>query len=117
MPDEDEQKRKRAIFEAMSPRRQQKILKKGYDAWDPFLPPKEPSRFFGTSKQAQGQEADEAVRAFESFVQGLSGQSHGTDYLSGAKEMCVGLYRGEARYRGMYEFCRWMAARGQQQKK
>jgi hypothetical protein len=34
---EEEEKRKRAIFESMSPRRQKHILKKGYEKWNPFL--------------------------------------------------------------------------------
>ena len=41
----DKEKKKREIFEGMSARRQQRILKKGYDKWDPFLEPKEPPFF------------------------------------------------------------------------
>ena len=40
-PDETE-KRKQAVFDSMSPRRQKHILKKGYDKWDPFEEPKDP---------------------------------------------------------------------------
>ena len=39
---EEEEKRKRAILESMSPRRRKHILKKGYDRWDPFEMPKDP---------------------------------------------------------------------------
>ncbi len=39
---EEAEKRKRAVFESMSPRRQKHILKKGYDQWDPFEEPKDP---------------------------------------------------------------------------
>ncbi|MBU4258896.1 MAG: hypothetical protein L6263_08095, partial [Desulfobacteraceae bacterium] len=39
---EEEEKRKRAIFDNMSPRNQKYILKKGYDKWDPFQEPKDP---------------------------------------------------------------------------
>lgn len=39
-PEQDE--RKTAIFERMSPRRQAHIMKKGYDRWDPFQEPKDP---------------------------------------------------------------------------
>jgi hypothetical protein len=39
---EEAEKRKRAVFESMSPRRQKHILKKGYDKWDPFEEPKDP---------------------------------------------------------------------------
>ncbi|MBU4388022.1 MAG: hypothetical protein KKB23_00600, partial [Proteobacteria bacterium] len=39
---EEEEKRKRAIFDNMSPRNQKYILRKGYDKWDPFQEPKDP---------------------------------------------------------------------------
>jgi len=39
---EEAEKRKRAVFDNMSPRRQKHILKKGYDKWDPFEEPKDP---------------------------------------------------------------------------
>ena len=39
----EDEERKKFIFDSMSPRRQKHILKKeGYDAWDPFIEPKEP---------------------------------------------------------------------------
>ena len=38
----EEEKKKRDLFEAMSPRSQKRILKKGYEEWDPFMLPKEP---------------------------------------------------------------------------
>ena len=38
----DEELRKKAIFESMSPRRQKHIEKKGYEKWDPFEMPKDP---------------------------------------------------------------------------
>ena len=34
--------RKKWVFDSMSPRRQNHILKKGYDKWDPFEEPKDP---------------------------------------------------------------------------
>ena len=39
---EEAEKRKRAVFDSMSPRRQKHILKKGYEQWDPFEEPKDP---------------------------------------------------------------------------
>jgi len=41
----EREQRKREIFTAMSPRRQRRILEKGYERWDPFLEPKEPPGF------------------------------------------------------------------------
>jgi hypothetical protein len=39
---EEAEKRKKAIFDSMSPRRQKHILRKGYAKWDPFQEPKDP---------------------------------------------------------------------------
>jgi len=38
----EEEKKKRAIFDGMSPKTQKRILKRGYEEWDPFMMPKEP---------------------------------------------------------------------------
>ncbi len=38
----EEEQRKKAIFDGMSPRLQSRILKKGYDIWDPFMEPNDP---------------------------------------------------------------------------
>ena len=35
-------RRKKAVFDSMSERRQKHILKRGYDRWDPFEEPKDP---------------------------------------------------------------------------
>ena len=40
--DDDIEKRKRAIFDNMSARGQRRILKMGFDKWDPFQDPKDP---------------------------------------------------------------------------
>jgi hypothetical protein len=116
MHDNEEQIRKRAIFEAMSPRRQQKILKKGYETWNPFLPPKEPSRFYRTLTPEQEKEAREIDTRFNAFLKAHPGHGYSKEYVSGAKEICLGLHRGEQRYKGMFAFCCWMAARMGSQK-
>ncbi len=39
----EDEVRKKAIFDGMSPRRQKHVLnKQGYDEWDPFIEPKDP---------------------------------------------------------------------------
>lgn len=49
---EEYERRKRAIFESMSKRGQQRILKLGYENWDPFQEPKDPrERIFASSAQ------------------------------------------------------------------
>ena len=105
----DVEKKKREIFEAMSPRRQQRILKKGYDKWDPFVTPKEPPFF----RQEERDRIREAALRLEEFLQdksGKGGQEGGlpSAYIQGARESCFGLAKGEERYQGMQDFCRWL---------
>jgi hypothetical protein len=61
----EEEKKKRDLFEAMSPRSQKRILKKGYEEWDP------------------------------------------PEYVKGVLEIAQGLFRGQDRYQGMYDFSCW----------
>ncbi len=61
----EEEKKKKEVFEGMSPRRQQRILKKGYDKWDPFLAPKEPP-FFNQEERIRVREA--ALRLDEFLI-------------------------------------------------
>ena len=108
MTSEEEQK-KRAIFESMSPRRQERILKKGYEKWDPFVGPKEPPFF----SQKERERVREAALRLEEFLVSKSGEE-GWDgdlssaYVQGAREMCFGLAKGEERYQGMQDFCGWL---------
>jgi hypothetical protein len=106
----DEEEKKRAIFEGMSKRRQERILKKGYDQWDPFLAPKEPP-FFNPEERAR---VHAAGLRLERFLVHRSGQTGGeggdlpSDYVQGARAICFGLAKGEERYQGMRDFCRWL---------
>jgi len=109
----DEEKKKRELFESMSPRRQQRILKKGYDKWDPFLAPKEPP-FFSQKERDRIQEA--RLRLEEFLLSRRREEGHEGDlpsaYVQGAREICFGLSKGEERYQGMQDFCRWLEKRG-----
>jgi hypothetical protein len=105
----EEERKKREIFEGMSPRRQQRILKKGYDKWDPFLAPKEPPFYRTDSGKSPPKEAE----LFSRFMQSLRDAGGQPDppppaYVQGAREICTGLVRGEDRYRGMRDFCCWL---------
>jgi|YNPNPStandDraft_1061719.scaffolds.fasta_scaffold37942_4 hypothetical protein len=109
---DERERKKRAIFDAMSPRRQRRILEKGYEAWDPFLAPKEPSRFYGRRLAGAGIVPREDPRVlFEAFMAAEAAAASRDEYVAGAREICYGLCRGEARYEGMYAFCRWISAR------
>ena len=106
----EEERKKRELFESMSPRRQQRILKKGYDKWDPFLAPKEPP-FFNEQERIRVREAALQLEEFLLYKSREEGQD-GTlpsAYVQGAREICFGLSKGEERYLGMKDFCLWQA--------
>jgi hypothetical protein len=105
----EEEKKKKEVFEGMSPRRQQRILKKGYDKWDPFLAPKEPP-FFNQEERIRVQETALRLEEFllhKSREEGQDGTLHSA-YVQGAREICFGLSKGEERYQGMQDFCLWL---------
>jgi hypothetical protein len=109
----EEEKKKKDVFEGMSPRRQQRILKKGYDKWDPFLAPKEPP-FFNQEERLRVQEAAMRLEDFlvnKSREEGQDGTLHSA-YVQGAREICFGLSKGEERYQGMQDFCLWVSKTG-----
>jgi hypothetical protein len=98
---EETEKRKRAIFDQMSPRRQKHILKRGWDRWDPFLEPKDPIDIRrDTTRRTTRQ-------LFNEFLQSRTGRDVGNAYGQGVLEICLGLVNDDERYRGMYEFSCW----------
>jgi len=109
----EEERKKREIFDHMSPRRQQRILKKGYDKWDPFLEPKEPPFFREPDREA----FPDAAEVFSGFLRYQEEQSSRRAMdplrLEGAREICFGLLREQSeRYWGMLDFCNWYSRRG-----
>ncbi len=111
----EEERKKKELFESMSPRRQQRILKKGYDKWDPFLAPKEPP-FFSQEERIRVQEAALRLDEFllhKSREEGQDGPLHSA-YVQGAREICFGLSKGEERFQGMQDFCLWLKKIGEE---
>ncbi len=98
---EEAERRKKAVFEGMSPRRQRHVLKKGYERWDPFTEPKDPIdiRTDETKRTTQ-----QLVRE---FLQTRAGEAENNAYNRGVLEMALGIVNGEDRFRGMYEFACW----------
>jgi len=99
----EEEQKKREIFEAMSPKRQQRILKKGYDNWNPFVPPKEPFDQIGR----KAGDLERALSLYHRYLTERKIDSCSTSYVQGVNDICLGLTRGDDRYRGMYDFCCW----------
>ncbi len=99
---ENDEQRKKMIFDAMSPRRQKHILKKGYDKWDPFMEPKDPvdMRMDRTKRTSQ--------TLIRDFWQSLENKdAHGNDYRRGAFEICLGIINEDEKFLGMLDFACW----------
>jgi len=97
----EQEKRKKAIFDSMSPRRQQHILKKGYEKWDPFMEPKDPIdiRRDKTKRTAQMLVRD--------FLQNTPHEDYSNAYGSGVLEMCLGIVSEDEKYQGRLDFSIW----------
>jgi hypothetical protein len=98
---EEEEKRKRAILESMSPRRRKHILKKGYDRWDPFEMPKDP---IDIRKDKTKRTTQMLVRE---FLQTQPSETYNNAYGRGVLELCLGIINKDEKCRGMYEFAVW----------
>ena len=98
---EEEEKRKKAIFESMSPRRQRHILKKGYENWNPFQEPKDP---IDIRKDKTRRTTQELVRM---FLQSRSAEEYSNAYGRGVFEICLGIINDDDKCRGMFEFSVW----------
>jgi hypothetical protein len=98
---EEVEKRKKAIFDAMSPRGQKRILKKGFDKWDPFQEPKDP---IDIRKDKSKRTTQMLVRE---FLQSRSNEEISNAYSRGVLEMALGIINEEDRFIGMYEFAAW----------
>ena len=98
---QEDDKRKKAVFDCMSPRRQKHILKKGYDQWDPFEEPKDP---IDMRKHKTRITSRSLIRE---FLQSKSLEDYSNDFGRGAFDICLGIINKEERYLGMYEFSCW----------
>ncbi|MCF8030226.1 MAG: hypothetical protein K9K39_04975 [Desulfohalobiaceae bacterium] len=97
----DQEERKRAIYESLSPRRRKFIDRIGFEEWDPFQEPKHP---FDIRKDRTSRTASQIV---EAFYREMDCEAASMAYRNGVQEMCMGIFNWDERYRGMYEFCRW----------
>jgi len=100
--DEDREKKKRAIFDSMAPKRQQKILKKmGFENWDPFQEPRQPI-------DLRDQRAKQMASAlFRKFALDCGIKDYSDESIQAVKDIIKGLIKGEERYKAVYDFCCW----------
>ena len=97
----DVEERKRAVFEAMSPRRQKFIQRIGYDKWDPFQEPNDPIDIrTDTTKRTTQQLVRE-------FLQSVDGETYSNSFGQGAFDLALGIVNKDERYRGMFAFACW----------
>ena len=97
----NEEERKRAIFDAMSPRNQKAIRKRGYDKWDPFQEPKDPIDIRKDKTQRTSQVL------IREFLSQADPDTYTNSFAQGALEMCLGIINEEEKIRGMFEFACW----------
>ena len=99
--EEEAEKRKRAVFDRMSPRRQKHILKKGYEKWDPFQEPKDPIDIRKDRTQRTSQ------MLVTEFLQSRGSKAYSPAYSRGVLEMALGIINDDERFVGMFEFAGW----------
>lgn len=95
---------KRAIFESMSERSKKRILKKGYDDWNPFELPKDP---IDIRKDATKRTSQMLIKE---FLQTRGEEALSNQYNRGVLEICIGLINQEDRFLAMFDFSCWYKA-------
>jgi hypothetical protein len=94
--------KKKAVFEAMSPRRQKFIIDKvGYEKWNPFQKPKDP---IDIRRDKSRRTSQMLVRE---FLQTRPMDGYSNSYGRGVLEMAIGIINDDERFIGMYEFALW----------
>jgi hypothetical protein len=101
LPAEEVEKRKKAVFDSMSPRRQKHILKKGYEQWDPFAEPKDP---IDIRRDKTKRTTQMLVRE---FLQTHAPENYSNAYGRGVLEISLGIINDDERFIGMFEFACW----------
>ena len=96
-----EAKLKKAIFDRMSPKRQQHILQKGYDKWNPFQEPKDP---IDIRKDKTKRTSQMLIRE---FLQSRTSEEYSNAYGRGVLEICLGIINDDEKYKGMFDFACW----------
>jgi hypothetical protein len=97
----DEEGRKKAIFDAMSPRVRERILKKGYQEWDPFMLPKDPIDL------RQGKLRRTAIELTRDFFSSCPHLEPGKAFGQGVWEIAKGMVEEDERFLGMAAFALW----------
>ncbi|MFP5211774.1 MAG: hypothetical protein ACLGPL_00195 [Acidobacteriota bacterium] len=85
----------------MSKRSQERILRIGYENWEPFMEPKDPrERIFSSASMR-------ATAIVKQFYEFQSDQEESVSMHKELFELCRGLLQGESRSRVIFDFCNW----------
>jgi hypothetical protein len=94
--------RKKAIFDGMSKRGQERILRIGYQNWDPFEEPKDPrERIFGAASLKAGALVQE-------YFETVAHKEESVAVRKELFELCRGLIQKESRASVIVDFCAWL---------
>ncbi len=97
--------KKKAIFDGMSRRGQERVLKIGYENWDPFEKPKDPrERIFSSASVKAGALVRE-------YYESAGGKEESVAVHRELFELCLGLLQGEGRAKTVVDFCAWLKPR------
>ena len=100
---EEIEARKKSVFDSMGKRGQNRILKQGYEKWDPFEEPKDPIDIRENEAKATTQ------MLIREFLQTCETDHYGNTFAKGAFDMCLGIINKEEKYLGMFAFAEWYA--------
>jgi hypothetical protein len=98
---EEIEQKKKMIFDSMGKRGQAQILKKGYEAWNPFAEPKDPIDI----RKDKTKRTSQAL--LREFLQQTSHDGYSNEFAQGALDMCFGIVNEDEKIRGMFEFSCW----------
>ncbi|MCX7823293.1 MAG: hypothetical protein N2260_07625 [Syntrophobacterales bacterium] len=102
---EEYERKKRAIFESMSKRGKERILKMGYENWDPFQEPKDPREIIFSSS------AQQAINILKEFYEVSGLGEAAVDYHRELFEIVRGFLNGDRRARVIVSLCAWIERR------
>jgi hypothetical protein len=97
--------RKKAIFDSMSRKGQERVLRMGYENWNPFQEPKDPRERIFSSSSVQ------ANALIQEFLTARGWQDQAADFQKDLFDLCRALIQGEARARMLLDFCVWYQQR------
>ncbi len=97
--------RKKAIFVGMAKSGRERILKIGYENWDPLEDPKDPwERIFSS-------ESVKAGALVQEYYKAAGGKHESVAVNKDLFDLCRGLLQGESRAKTIVDFCAWLKKR------